>query len=168
MMSLLLFLLLQSALAVLVILALRKYCHVSWPVSLLGAWGCACDSPLFYSVKCYSVCHCSPFLLHNSEQNRCILSYQSYENAASCLAYSHLLSPLFCKLTPRTGLPPPVTSGDWPARQHSHLLAHLSLSSWLTVFLSWLWGHCHWKPCRGLCLGDSATAHCSIMGCLYL
>lgn len=43
--------------------------------------------PLFCSVQCYSVCHCSRSVLYKSEQNKCILSSQSRDNASltSCL-----------------------------------------------------------------------------------
>lgn len=58
---------------------------------------------------------------------------------ASRLAYSHSLSLLFPKLTPRPGLPPPVISGDWPARQHGYvvkiktLIEVMAVVDWLSV-----------------------------------
>lgn len=68
-------------------LALRRHCHVSWPGS--SSWGLRLWLWLssFCSVQCYSVCHCSRSLLYKSEQNKCILSSQSRDNASltSCL-----------------------------------------------------------------------------------
>lgn len=120
--SLLLSLLLPSALAVLVILHSEDIAMYLDQVSPLGAWGCGCDSPR--SVVCNVTVSATAVGLFCTRVSKISASFppRVVTMPASCLAYSHSLFRFVSQTQPRPGLLPSVTSGDWPARQHDYVV----------------------------------------------